>query len=391
MTADCLSTDGLSPGSLTLGSVDAAQLRVALIQDERTIDSFAWNALADAVVFRQHEWLAAWWNHFRRSNDELFLLTVYDERRELIGLAPWYLARERWLGRVVRFLGSGRVCSEYLTVLAAPGTAPHVVRSLAQWLTGEGAACWDLLDFDGVAQDDGLLGQLADELSLAGHSTYRRVRERTWRLCLPASWDDLLAGLSKSRRGKIRAQERKFLASGRAQVKSAVDETTRRQGLEVLYRLHQARRESLGDDGCFTMPRFERFLEDAAARLDRSGQLRLQWLEVDGQPAAVEFDLLGGDTLYYYQTGMNPELAEISPGWLLQIASLKRAISDGLAHFDFLRGDEEYKATWGAEPRPLAQVRVASRRPLARLRQQLWIAALEGKTRWQNRCGKKDC
>jgi CelD/BcsL family acetyltransferase involved in cellulose biosynthesis len=391
MTADCVPADSLSTALLAADSLDPARLRVALIQDERTIDSFAWNALADAVTFRQHEWLAAWWHHFRRADDELFLLAVYDGEGELIGLAPWYLARERWLGRVVRFLGSGRVCSEYLTILAAPGTAPHVVHRLAQWLTVEGAVYWDLLDFDGVAQDDGLLGRLADELSFAGHSIYRRVRERTWRLRLPTNWDDLLAGLSKSRRGKVRAQDRKFLASGRAQVKLAFDETTLRQGLEVLYRLHQARRESLGDDGCFTMPRFERFLEDAAGRLARAGQLRLQWLEVDGQPAAVEFDLLGGDTLYYYQTGMNPDLAEISPGWLLQIASLKRAIDDGLAHFDFLRGDEEYKATWGAEPRPLAQIRVAGRRPLARLRQQLWIAALESKTRWQNRCGKKDC
>jgi CelD/BcsL family acetyltransferase involved in cellulose biosynthesis len=385
-----LSTYYLATPFLAAPSLATGQLRVALIQDEQKIDSFAWNTLSGAVPFRQHEWLAAWWQHFRRAEDELFLLAVYDPAGELIGLAPWYLARERWVGRVLRFLGSGRVCSEYLTVLAAPGTESHVVRRLAEWLTGDGAARWDLLDFDGVAQDDWLLGQLADELSLAGHSIYRRVRGRTWRLPLPVNWDDLLGRLSKSRRGKIRSQERRFLASGRAVVKSASDETTLREGLNVLYRLHQARRESLGDDGCFTVPRFERFLEDAAGRLLRTGQLRLQWLEVEGQPAAVEFDLLGSDTLYYYQTGMNPDLAEISPGWLLQIASLKTAITDGLANFDFLRGDEEYKSTWGAESLPLVQVRIAAKRPLARLRQRLWIAALRTKTGLQNRCGNKD-
>jgi len=385
MVTECLSTGSPSPAS-----VWAAPFRVALIQDERSLDSPAWNALADRAPFRQHEWLAAWWSHLRGPRDELFLLAVYDADDQLVGLAPWYLACERWLGRVVRFLGSGRVCSEYLSVLAAPGMAPQVVGRLAEWLTEEGGGHWDLLDFDGVAQDDWLLGQLADELSVAGHSIYRRVRGRTWRLHLPRSWDDLLGRLSKSRRGKIRAQERRFLDTGRATVKSVTDDTTLRQGLEVLHRLHQARRESLGDDGCFTVPRFERFLEDAAGRLLQAGQLRLLWLEVESQPAAVEFDLLGGDTLYYYQTGMNPDLAEISPGWLLQIASLKTAIADGLAYFDFLRGDEEYKSTWGAEPRPLVQIRIAARRPLARMRQRLWIAALQGKTRWQNRCGKKD-
>jgi CelD/BcsL family acetyltransferase involved in cellulose biosynthesis len=359
------------------------QLSVSLVRDERHLDIVGWNALAQDVPFRQSEWLGAWWREFCRPCDELFIPAIHDHDDRLVGLAPWYVAREHWHGRVVRFLGSGRVCSEYLTVLAEPTIQREVVRQLGEWLTGGGAGYWDVLDFDGVALDDFLLAQLADELSAAGHRVFRRDRLRTWRLALPSTWDGLLSRLSKSRRGKIRAQERKWLDSGRAIVRSAIDEESLRRGLDVLHRLHQARRASLGDDGCFTLPRFERFLADASARFQESEQLRLLWLEVEGEPAAVEFDLLGGDTLYYYQTGMNPDLAEVSPGWLLQIASLKRAIADGLRWFDFLRGDEDYKVTWGAEPRPLVQFRIAARRPLARMRQQLWITALQAKNRWQ--------
>lgn len=374
---------------MSTACLSTTPLRVSLIQDEGQLEQAAFNALAHGVAFRQHEWLTAWWRNFRDPGDELFVPAVYDAEDQLVGLAPWYRTRDRWLGRVVRFLGSGCVCSEYLSLLAAPERERQVVGHIAEWLTGQAAAQWDLLDFDGVAQDDCLLGQLADDLSIAKHAVFRRARQRTWRLTLPATWDDLLARLSKSRRGKIRAMDRRFLESGRAIVRSADDDKSLPEGLAVLHRLHQARRESRGDGGCFTLPRFKRFLEDAADRLQQSGQLRLLWLEVEGQPAAVEFDLLGSDTLYYYQTGMNPELSEISPGWLLQIASLKRAIDDGLRYFDFLRGDEEYKATWGAEPRPLVQIRIAARRPIARFRQSLWVAALEGKNYWVNRCGKR--
>lgn len=369
---------------MAIDCLSLARLEVRLIDDERQLESVAeaWNGLAQGVPFREREWLATWWCHFRRPGDKLFMPAIYDFDGQLVGLAPWYVSRDRWPGRVVRFLGSGRVCSEYLTVLAAPAAEQRVLHRLAVWLTTEAAARWDLLDFDGISGEDCLLAQLADELSHAGHIVYRRARQRTWRLKLAPTWDEFLGGLSKSRRGKIRAQERRFLESGRATVRVAEDLATLRQGLEILHRLHQARRASLGDDGCFTLLAFERFLEDAAARLLRTDQLRLQWLEIDGQPAAVELDLLGDDTLYYYQSGMNPDLAELSPGWLLQIASLKQAIADGRGYFDFLRGDEAYKSTWGAQPRSLAQFRIPAKRPLARLRHELWLAGVKGKNRW---------
>lgn len=340
-----------------------------------------WNALAGSVPFRRYEWLAAWWRHFRRPSDELFVPLVYDADGQIIGLAPWYIARDRWLGRVVRFLGSGKVCSEYVTVLAAAGAEELVAHTLAEWLATEAAARWDAVDLDGVEADDRALCELAGELVPGGHAFFQRNRERTWRVRLASSWNEFLGRLSKGRRAKVRVHERR-LDHDNVSVRIADDPETLRQGLDIFHQLHQTRRETMGDGGCLSLPGFDAFLHDTAAELLEAGRLRLQWVEVGGQPAAVEFDLLGDETLYYYQTGMNPEMAEISPGWLLQVASLKRAIDDGLTYFDFLRGDEAYKASWGAQPRQLAQICVASRRPLSRLRHGAWRTAAEVKNRW---------
>jgi CelD/BcsL family acetyltransferase involved in cellulose biosynthesis len=370
-------------------------LEVKLIEDDHELDAVAdaWNALAHGVPFRRHEWLATWWRHFRKAGDKLFIPTIYDADGQIIGLAPWYVENDRWMGRVVRFLGSGKVCSEYLTILAAHGAEEVVAHRLAAWLAIDGAPHWDLLDLDGVDQQDEMLTRIVGELSEAGHEVFQRARERTWRVTLAATWDEFLGGLSKARRAKLRALDRR-LEGGRVSLQTADNSEKLQQGLDIFHRLHQARRASLGGDGCLSLPAFERFLEDAAARFLRLGDLRLQWIEVDGEPAAVEFDLLGDDTLYYYQTGMNPNLAEISPGRLLQVASIKRAIGESTSCFDFLRGDEAYKASWGAEPQQLVQIRIAARRPLARLRHELWMAALAGKNRWlaakgQTVCGKE--
>lgn len=356
------------------------ELEVSLLRGERQLAEIAdaWNSLSAHVPFRRHEWLATWWRRFRSPGDELFVPLVYGDDGELVGLAPWFIRRDRWSGRVVQFLGSGKVCSEYLTVLSCAGAEQLVAERLADWLATEGARFWDVLDLDGVEDDDPALRALVAEMEARGHAVYKRERERIWRLPLPASWEEFLGELSKGRRAKVRAHERRLLA-GDVALREAHDLATLHEGLDVFHRLHRARRLVLGDQGCSVMPGFHRFLLEAAERYLHDDRLRLQWIEVGREPAAVEIDLLGAETLYYYQTGMNPALAEISPGWLLQTASIKRAIEDGLAWFDFLRGDEVYKSSWGAAPRQLVQVRIAARRPLARLRHQAWRAAAQAK------------
>lgn len=359
---------------------NAEELEVRLLAGERQLADIAdaWNSLSHSIPFRRHDWLATWWRRFRRPGDELFVPLIHDSDRQLVGLAPWYLRRDRWLGRVVQFLGSGKVSSEYLTVLAAAGAEQFVAERLADWLTTEAARHWDLLDLDGVDPDDAALKNLLAELMSRGHAVYQRDRERTWRLGLSSSWEEFLGRLSKGRRAKVRAHERRLMDGG-VVLRQAHNLASLHEGLDVFHRLHRARRLVLGDAGCSSAPGFHCFLQEAAEACLHTNSLRLQWLEVRREPAAIEIGLRGGDTLYYYQTGMNPNLAEISPGWLLQVVSIKRAIDDGIACFDFLRGDEAYKASWGAQPRQLVQIRIAARRPSARLRHHAWRAAVETK------------
>jgi len=138
--------------------------------------------------------------------------------------------------------------------------------------------------------------------------------------------------------------------------------------------LHQRRRTSLGDRGCFASARFSAFHHDAALPLLRSGQLRLQWLELDGKPVAAEYHLRGPHVVYAYQSGIDPNALEEEPGVLITLACIKRAIDEGVKFFDFLRGDEPYKAHWRAEPLAMEDIRIVPSNPSARLRHGLWLA-----------------
>ncbi len=331
-----------------------------------------WNELSGSIPFRRHEWLATWWRHYRTERDELFVLAVRDARGDLVGLAPWYLNQSRGRGRVLRWLGSGEVCSDYLTIFCRPSCERHVAKSLAQWLSSAEAGAWDLIELTGVDAADGTVANLYKRLERNGYVVHRQSDTSCWRATLPDDWDQYLATLSKSRRERARQLVRRGFDAGRAVLRLAESQADVRVGFEILVDLHQKRRRSLSQVGCFASRQFTALHREVAERMFHAGLLRLLWIELHGRPVAVEYSLIGGDTVYYYQGGFDPALADERPGWLSFAASLKLAIDEGYRHFDFLRGDESYKASWGAEPRPCVQIRVVGRRRGALLRHVAW-------------------
>ncbi len=111
-----------------------------------------------------------------------------------------------------------------------------------------------------------------------------------------------------------------------------------------------------------------------APRQLAAGRLQLHWLELDGEPIAAEYHLLDGGVLYAYQSGIDPHALRHEPGRMITLALIKRAIEEGRGAFDFLRGDEVYKAHWRAEPRVTKTFRVVPDHSGARLRHSLWLA-----------------
>lgn len=262
--------------------------------------------------------------------------------------------------------------------------AEGVTGALAAWLTTANAEDgtsdapesdrWDLLHATGIDQEDPVMTLLLQRLGEGGHTVHRRPGLSCWRIALPASWDEYLALLSKQHRNQLRRVERTQLASGRAIFHTVEQQTDLTNAQRLLIDLHQRRRQQLGQPGCFTSPAFAGFHGEVMGKLLAAGHLRLQWVELDGQPAAIEYQLAGGGVMYAYQSGLNPELSGESPGRLIHLLTLRGAIESGFRAYDFLRGDEPYKAHWRATPRDTVELRVVPTHVSAQLRHRLWLA-----------------
>ncbi len=337
-----------------------------------------WNQLARGLPFRRWEWLEPWWTHYGPKpggptpDKRLVLLAAWEEQT-LVAVAPWYLSRLWADGKCLRALGAGDACSEYTTILCEGGFEEHVGAALANWLTaaardgGDNFLEWDLLELSGVVAGDRTIGPLLDHLANLGHDIHPRPGLSCWRIELPTQWGDFVARLSKSHRKQVRRAAR-ILSSDKIVLRRATTPDELRHGFDLLVDLHQRRWESLDNRGCFANPRFASFHRETSERLFRDGCVDLIWMELDGRPLAAEYQLLGSDVVYAYQSGIDPDRLDLEPGRLAITATIRTSIERGYRSYDFLRGDEPYKAHWRAQPRPMWEIRVVPPRAGARFR-----------------------
>ncbi|MBX7165467.1 MAG: GNAT family N-acetyltransferase [Pirellulales bacterium] len=342
--------------------------KIALHRDPDGLAPFepAWAELAGDVPFLHPDWALTWWRHYRTAGMQLFVLTVTDAQGALVGLAPWYTARSLWAGSEVRFLGDGEICSDYLSVCCRAGAEASVARALADWLHGVGRQQHDALCLSGVAAYDHVIELFLERCAEHGTMIDRRLMANSWRAPLAADWETYVQGLSRSRRERVRQICRKQLDTPRARWCQSDSPETAAEAWEIFVRLHQRRRESLNEPGCFNSPRFAAFHREMFDRWQPLGRSRVHWTELDGEPVVVHYDLVGaGGTVFLYQTGMEPLRAAEGPGTLGVIAALRSAIQAGYRAYDFLRGDEPYKAHWRTEPCPIMEYRITPPRGLS--------------------------
>ncbi len=281
-----------------------------------------------ATPFQTYQWNATWWRYFGGLKQPQAL--VVREGSDLVGLYPMVRTHGPW--RTLRPMGIGP--SDYLHPLSRGGYESVVNAAVSENLAHRKDV--DLVDLHQVREDHGTF-----EASTGG----QRVQQAACLvLDLPKTFDAYLATLGKSLRYDVRKLDKQLFTQGRAKIERiAADQT--QTGMTYLFDLHRARWRKRHLPGAF-FAKSMAFHREWAEQAQKEGWLWLSVLHLDSVPIGAIYGMALGNTTYYYQAGFDPSHGSVSPGTLLVAGSIRRAIEEGMQHFDFLRGDEGYKRRW---------------------------------------------
>ena len=354
---------------------------ISSMDDISQEDIDTWNNLA-ANPFQRWEWLGSWWDAYQKNH----LLHVLSVKRddETIAFAPWFLEKRIGSGRTIQFLGSGKVCTDHLSLLVRQEHTHEVCEAIAEWLWDVSTEnrrqlprerVWEAIELVGVDKTDQPINCLARSMEQVGLAVEQTEGMGCYVIDLPAAWEDYVSMRSKSGRREIR-QSQKNIDDGTIVVHHVRDQRELTEFWDPFVRLHQRRRHDAGTTGCFDHEPFENFLRTAAMRLLDAGLLEFIVASIDGNPVAAQFAVADNDCWYFYQSGMEPDAAGRRPGLSLFCHTIRQTIESGRKRFDMLRGDEPYKLRWRAELQPAQEVRVCSPRAVAQIRNQVYNMGL---------------
>ena len=259
--------------------------------------------------------------------------------------------------------------ADYATVLAAPGQLPAVAEALAAGLAApagldpEHPEPWDVVDLRRLRCGDPTAEALGAAFGAHARGLGWQVDLEREDVCpvvtIPAEVADLdgfLATLGKKERHEIRRKMRRAEAVGPIELSESTDPFA---DLDAFIDLHQRK---WGADGLFPPTpggdASRTFIRRLFETFGPDGAVRLCFLTIGGHRVAAGITFEAGDTIAYYNAGVDLDARHLSPGVVMIARYVERAIATGRRRFDFLRGDEAYKYEWGAADEPIQRLLV---------------------------------
>lgn len=310
-----------------------------------------------ASVFHTPRYLQVWIDEFAAGDPRV---RTFHRDGRLVGVVPELHHREGSATgpiELIRLLGG-----EDVTDYRGPvGRREDRADVMAAWVESLQADLdWDELYLAGVPADTAWLDTLESAASGAGWRPMGRETEDVCpRVDVSQGYDAYLKGLSGKERHELKRKARK-LSRDIGDVRLVEIEPEHLQdGLDSFFSMA---RQDQGDKARFFFS--EKMRSYFGALADEFGAdrtLRMHALEVAGTVGAATVSFVHGREWGLYNSAFDQTLASYAPGMVLVGELIRLAADEGLATFDLLRGDEEYKYRFGAADRPIERLTVLRR------------------------------
>lgn len=318
-----------------------------------------WNALLQACpsdcIFLTWEWIYTWWLNLPGKRKIHIIVVRLDGL--LIALAPLALRppsfKRLMPWRVIEFLGSGSVGSDYLSFLIRPGYEQAAVREISGCL----AESKRMLELVRIEKSSAQMAELAQHLQATGwKSVGMTTNYCPYSILSGHTWESYLDSLHANHRINLGKMLRRLHKDFDVSLHVAATESERQWAMDVFVRLHLRRWSEKGGSTALNKKELIDFHRAFSEISLEQGWLKLYTLLLNGVPVSSLYVFKYRDVYYHYQSAFDPDYRKYSLGTVIVALAIKDAIEDGAVEFDFLHDNETYKYLWARQERELIRL-----------------------------------
>ncbi len=255
----------------------------------------------------------------------------------LVGLIPCFL--HEWQGlRQLTLIGAG--ISDYLD---PPLTAREIIELLKKHL--ETNPHWDICSWQDLSANSPLAQAFPTHVSEDTPCSA---------IALQGSFDEYWRNRPHGLRRNLRRYGEKACRIDTPQFRVACNSDP--ELTEALIRLHTDRWKNQGEEGMIVANQSAGFLRNVVRELEPHQMVRFFSLSFQGEIVAIILGFLYRGIFFSYLSGFHPAYEPYGFGRHLLYESIQYAFEHGFSAWNFLRGDEPYKFSWGAELIPKSRL-----------------------------------
>ncbi len=295
-----------------------------------------------------HDWLCAWWEGFARDS-QCRVIAVWCDG-ELVAAAPFMYRTLRLFLRRRRVLTlfANTWVDRMQLLVTPPGT--DLLSAILAHLEKIGDE-YDLLDLYPLGQGSGQTQSLVAVARQRGWRVGVEDHLQSPRMALPVNWDGLLEGLSSTFRQTVRRKVRKLEKTPQVTMRVLTD-------VSCISLIENISAETWQADAGSAMSSQEnvwKFYRQVITAEAEAGNLRCAIMEVGGEPAAFELNIVHRQTIHNLKLGFKKRFSDLSSGIVLKSFLLKSLMEEvresRLEEYDFMGAAEPYKLHWTKEVR----------------------------------------
>lgn len=326
----------------------------------------AYDADPDAQFFLSWNWMAQW---IPMLSGPWFILAVKPaEGARYVAFFPlrWRLKEDEKAGFYNEISMTGNFAADYTGFICRPEYEDRAISAFARHFK---RLNWRRVNLDYIRTSEARLRAFLSNFSDKRFETksLNRINKRdniNNCLCpavsLPGDWDSYLATCTSSNmRQKLRRFLRQIEADPSFRITYSEGETIERD-LKIVLKFWA------GKWGHRKGDRLASILKsnfNMLRRCGEAGHLLLPMLWRGDTPLGGLASLIDPQkkAIHFYLAGRDESFNDPPPGLVLHAHSIRYAISKGFTTYDFLRGNEAYKYSFGAKERPISCIVISTR------------------------------
>jgi CelD/BcsL family acetyltransferase involved in cellulose biosynthesis len=331
------------------GQTGQDPLEIEVITDFERFRSIAgeWDGLVDRAgverVFLCHAWLRTWWEAFG-GDKELYVLTVR-MAGELVGAVPMMRSSEWIYGFKMDSVASmynphtprfDFVIAKDLTEVVYRGIWDHLCHR---------TSC-DMVVLRQIPDNSPTLPALERLANTDGWLSGQWITPPSPYVELNCEYEELLDRLKGGYRYNLRKRYERLRKIGPIDVEVITERQHVREAMEDGLRIEAAAWKGQEGTAIISNPAVREFYVRLAERQAELGQLRLTFLRVGGKRISFNYVLCSQKKAYAVKIGYDPDYHSYSPGNMHLNLILQDACAEGIAEYDFLGVDDEWKLDW---------------------------------------------